>query len=473
MAHDFPGSYPIKGYIRPYSSGVAVLQRLVDAMVVIAALYVATLLRNIAFDPSMLQIAIVGALGFYAVGEAQGIYGSWRMNSVSSELWLVAVAWGAAFALVVMVAFFTKTSAAFSRLALFMWLFLTLLSLIGVRIGVRVLLRELRRRGRNTRSVAIAGVNPAAFKLSTALSAMPWTGLVLKGHYDDSYTKDVAIDESMALGNLAKLVEDVHGGEVDVVYVALPMQAKESITELLRKLADTTASVYLLPDFFALELEHARWVSLNGIPLVGIHETPFTSMGGCIKRLEDILLSATILVLSALPMLLIAMAVKLTSRGPVIFSQRRYGLDGKAVYVWKFRSMTVCQDDHHIPQAKRIDSRVTPLGRFLRRTSLDELPQFFNVLQGTMSVVGPRPHAVAHNEHYRHLIHGYMLRHKVKPGITGWAQVNGWRGETNTVDKMQKRVDYDLHYIRNWSLWLDMRIVWLTVLRGFTGRNAY
>jgi len=184
-------------------------------------------------------------------------------------------------------------------------------------------------------------------------------------------------------------------------------------------------------------------------------------------------LGSLIMAVIALPMLAIAIAMKLTSPGPIIFKQRRYGLNGEVLYVWKFRSMTVCEDGVNVPQAKRGDTRITPLGAFLRRTSLDELPQFFNVLQGTMSIVGPRPHAIAHNEEYRRLIHGYMLRHKVKPGITGWAQVNGWRGETDTLEKMQKRVECDLQYIQEWSLWLDLKIVWMTIRGGFKGKNAY
>jgi putative colanic acid biosynthesis UDP-glucose lipid carrier transferase len=173
-------------------------------------------------------------------------------------------------------------------------------------------------------------------------------------------------------------------------------------------------------------------------------------------------------------MLVIAIAIKMTSKGPVIFKQDRYGLNGKRIKVYKFRSMTVCDnDDTVIQQASRFDIRVTKLGLFLRRTSLDELPQFINVLQGRMSVVGPRPHAVAHNEQYRKLIKGYMWRHKMKPGITGWAQINGWRGETDTIEKMKKRVEYDLEYIRRWSVWFDLKIVFLTVFKGFVDKNAY
>jgi putative colanic acid biosynthesis UDP-glucose lipid carrier transferase len=209
------------------------------------------------------------------------------------------------------------------------------------------------------------------------------------------------------------------------------------------------------------------------MPVVSIFESPFYGLDGWVKRAEDIILGSMILLLISPLMLVIAFAIKFTSSGPILFRQRRYGLNGAVVQVWKFRSMTVCEDGEHIPQAKKMDMRITPLGAFLRRTSLDELPQFFNVLQGRMSIVGPRPHAVAHNEQYRKLIRGYMLRHKVKPGITGWAQVNGWRGETETLDKMQKRIECDMEYIQNWSLGLDIKIIILTVFKGFTGKSAF
>jgi putative colanic acid biosynthesis UDP-glucose lipid carrier transferase len=192
-----------------------------------------------------------------------------------------------------------------------------------------------------------------------------------------------------------------------------------------------------------------------------------------LKRIEDIVISGIILCLIALPMLVIALAVKLTSKGPILFCQRRYGMGGEPIEVWKFRSMTVCDDGDVIVQATKNDSRVTKVGAFLRRTSLDELPQFLNVLRGDMSIVGPRPHAISHNEMYRKKIMGYMLRHLVKPGITGWAQVNGWRGETDTLEKMEKRVQYDLEYIKNWSLWFDLKIIALTALKGLSGKNAY
>jgi putative colanic acid biosynthesis UDP-glucose lipid carrier transferase len=242
---------------------------------------------------------------------------------------------------------------------------------------------------------------------------------------------------------------------------------------VVEALRDTTASVYFVPDVFTFSLLTAGFTDLRGIPLVSLWETPFFGLNGWVKRLEDLVLASLILLLISPLMLFIALRVKLSSPGPVIFKQRRYGLDGHEIIVYKFRTMKVCEDGPAIPQATKDDQRVTRLGRFLRSTSLDELPQFFNVLMGTMSIVGPRPHAVAHNEYYRRLIPGYMLRHKVRPGLTGWAQINGWRGETETLDKMEKRVEFDLDYLRHWSLGFDLKIIWLTIWRGMMGSQAY
>jgi putative colanic acid biosynthesis UDP-glucose lipid carrier transferase len=210
-----------------------------------------------------------------------------------------------------------------------------------------------------------------------------------------------------------------------------------------------------------------------GIPTISIYDSPIDGSNAIIKRIEDVILSTLILVLISPVLIGLAIAVKVTSKGPVFFKQNRYGIDGKPIKVWKFRSMNVMEDGAKVTQATKNDSRFTPIGQFIRKTSLDELPQFLNVLQGQMSIVGPRPHAVAHNEQYRSLVDGYMLRHKVKPGITGWAQINGWRGETDTLDKMEKRIEFDLEYIQNWSLALDLKIVFLTIFKGFINKNAY
>jgi putative colanic acid biosysnthesis UDP-glucose lipid carrier transferase len=251
------------------------------------------------------------------------------------------------------------------------------------------------------------------------------------------------------------------------------MRPDERVTRLLEELKDTTASVYFVPDLYAFDTMQAQVCDLDGIPLFAVRETPFNGMNGVLKRGSDIVF-ATVLLLMIWPVLLaLAAGVRLSSPGPALFRQRRYGLYGESIYVYKFRTMRVCEDGHTVTQAQRNDPRVTRFGSFLRRTSLDELPQLFNVLSGTMSLVGPRPHAVSHNEEYRKVIAGYMLRHKVRPGITGWAQVNGYRGETETVEKMQRRVEYDLDYLRNWSLRLDLNILVRTALLVWRDRNAY
>jgi putative colanic acid biosynthesis UDP-glucose lipid carrier transferase len=275
------------------------------------------------------------------------------------------------------------------------------------------------------------------------------------------------------MSKLDRLELQAKRGDFEILYIALPTSARSRIAELIDRLADTTVSVYMVPNYFTTSLFHGKWSSLEGIPLISVYDTPFWGADGWVKRAEDVVFSSLILLVIAIPMLLLAAAVKLSSPGPVLFTQRRYGMDGKEISVWKFRTMRACEDGDKVPQAKRNDPRATKLGAFLRRTSLDELPQFMNVLLGDMSIVGPRPHAVAHNELYRKQVKGYMLRHKVRPGITGWAQINGWRGETDTLHKMEKRVEHDLWYMRNWSLWLDLKIVLLTGVRGFAGASAY
>jgi putative colanic acid biosynthesis UDP-glucose lipid carrier transferase len=257
------------------------------------------------------------------------------------------------------------------------------------------------------------------------------------------------------------------------VYLALPISTAPRIEELLKELRDTTASVFFVPNIFAFDLVQARCVEINGMPAFSICESPLEGMSGFWKRAFDVVFASITLMFTSPVLLAVALAIKQSSPGPILFKQRRYGLNGEEILVYKFRSMKVCEDGPVVAQATEKDSRVTPLGAFLRRTSLDELPQIFNVLEGKMSFVGPRPHAVAHNEEYRKLINGYMIRHKVRPGITGWAQVNGLRGETSTVDKMHRRVQYDLDYLKNWSLWLDLSIIARTAWTVIHDRNAY
>jgi putative colanic acid biosynthesis UDP-glucose lipid carrier transferase len=292
--------------------------------------------------------------------------------------------------------------------------------------------------------------------------------------FDDRRTeRRVDVDGVPTLGKLAALADYVKSHHVDLIYITLPMASQPRILNLLNQLRDTTSSIYFVPDIFMFDLIQARVDTITGIPVVAVCETPFYGFNGVIKTVSDYLIGAAALIVTAPLMLLITLAVKMDSPGPVFFRQRRYGLDGRQITVYKFRTMTVQEDGNEVRQATKDDVRITRVGRTLRRTSLDELPQFINVLQGRMSVVGPRPHAVAHNETYRKLIDGYMVRHKVKPGITGWAQVNGFRGATETVEKMQQRIEYDLAYLRNWSLRLDLMIILKTILVLFGDRKAY
>jgi putative colanic acid biosynthesis UDP-glucose lipid carrier transferase len=327
----------------------------------------------------------------------------------------------------------------------------------------------------NASGAVIIGLSDLSSKLAYELKQNPLRRVDFMGFFDDRWTERLSEKEQPSeklLGSIASAAEFVKTHNVQYIYIALPMSAQLRILALLDELRDTTASIYFVPGIL-FDLIQASVSSINGIPIVAVCESPFIGINGMIKRISDVVLSLSILLLIAPLMLLIAMGVKLSSPGPALFKQRRYGLDGKEIMVYKFRSMTVMEDSEDISQATRGDLRITKLGGFLRKTSLDELPQFFNVLQGHMSIVGPRPHAISHNEIYRRLINGYMIRHKVKPGITGWAQVNGFRGETDIVEKMQRRIDYDLDYLRNWSLLLDLSIIFKTIGVVIRDKNAF
>jgi len=320
----------------------------------------------------------------------------------------------------------------------------------------------------------VVGMNPQGEALARGIKGSEYAGIELLGFIDDRGDERCAKQgEFKLVGKIDELPNYVKKNHVQLIYLSLPMASRPRILQVLDGLKDTTASIYFVPDMFITDLIQGRSDTVCGVTVIAVCDTPFRGYNGVLKRVSDVLLSVVILLLISLLLLLIAVLVKLDSPGPVFFKQRRYGLDGEEIVVYKFRSMVVAEDGHQIVQARKNDARVTRLGAFLRRTSLDELPQFLNVLQGRMSVVGPRPHAVAHNEQYRSLIKGYMVRHKVRPGITGWAQVNGQRGETDTLDKMQARIDFDLDYLRNWSLQLDFYIIFKTIRLVFKDGTAY
>jgi putative colanic acid biosynthesis UDP-glucose lipid carrier transferase len=453
------------------------LHRLIDCTVILLMLPAVVYSYDpVSMGPRYWFAAIIAVFGFIAIAEMTHLYSSWRVYAIRQELAELTAIYAAVGVMLVVIAFVTKTSDQFSRGIFLLWWCMSLSILMVLRFAVRTLLRVARSKAHNLRTVAIAGAGKLGCRVAERMLGSEWLGLRLVGFYDEgiaSTAQAVAGRHYGIEGDLASLVQLAKRGGVDYVYVALPLSHRTKVVDLIRELSDTTASVFLVPDVFVSEIMHARWTEIGDMPVVSVFETPFLGVDGWLKRLEDLALLFVILIPILPLILLIALGVKFSSPGPVLFKQRRYGLSGKVVEIWKFRTMSVLEDGVDVPQARRSDPRVTRFGSFLRRTSLDELPQFFNVFQGHMSVVGPRPHAVAHNEQYRKLVPGYMLRHKVKPGITGWAQVNGWRGETDTVEKMQRRVDCDLYYIRNWSIWLDIKIVVLTALRGFKQPAAY
>jgi putative colanic acid biosynthesis UDP-glucose lipid carrier transferase len=462
--------------ISVHESVVGTLHRLVDAAVICFTVGVALRHSVSAGRTELLTVAATTVLVHHVVSEFAGLYRSWRGSRLRREVGCVLIGWAHTVPLLLGCGLVTQYNARFSYTSKLIWIVATPLLMTATRVLVRKIQQRLRARGFNSRSVAICGVNELGIQLGRNITTAPEFGLRLAGFFDDrpqKRTADLPPSFGPRIGNLAELVEKARRGQIDMIYVTFPMRAEGRIRDLLSRLGDTTASVYIVPDFFVFSLLHARWTNINGLPAVSVFENPLYGIDGLLKRTADVVLGSLLLAAAALPMLVIGLAIKLSSPGSVFFRQRRYGLDGRKILVWKFRTMTCCDDGTNVAQATRDDDRVTAVGRILRRTSLDELPQLFNVIEGSMSLVGPRPHAAAHNEQYRGLIDGYMLRHKVKPGITGLAQVSGYRGETETLEKMQRRVACDHQYIREWSLSMDLKILVRTLGVVFSGRNAY
>jgi len=451
------------------------IYRTVDILIILLTLFLGSLYTNFYNTEGYLIAGLSAVVIFGLVGRFTDIYTSWSGRPLRDEAVRVLIAWLLTFLSLIFIAFITKTSEQFSRVVLIAWLVATPILLILARFLLRVIFAHLRRLGINNRTVVIVGMTQNGFHFARDLENKPEFGYNVVGFYEDRSERayNEILNHYSLLGNFDDMILAARRGEWDQIYIALPVEARSRMLRLLDELSDSATPIRLLPDYFTTNLLHSKFIEIADNPVLCIYDSPFSADHAFIKRIEDLLLGSIILTLISPILLAIAAAVKLTSKGPVLFKQTRYGLKGEKILVWKFRSMTVCEDGDTVTQATRGDSRYTKIGEFLRKTSLDELPQFFNVLQGTMSIVGPRPHAVAHNEQYRTLIPGYMLRHMIKPGITGWAQINGWRGETNTIYKMRKRVEFDLEYMREWSLWLDLKIIFFTIFRAFTDKNAY
>jgi putative colanic acid biosynthesis UDP-glucose lipid carrier transferase len=441
--------------------------------IAIGSLIVCTALLNVRFTQAYAVLSIIVALLCTSLIGNEQRRNDELFHSGARLAGRLCCAWVAVTAILLVIGYATKTSEAFSRRALFLWFVATPALLVAGYLLLRYCLRMTLLSSRNARTAVIAGVNQMSRALVRILETRPELGLrVTRLFGDGELTGDRDDPGRDGLGDLANLRDYVQNHRTDVVFIARPADTPET-RRLLNDLQDTTCSVYLIPDLSLFDLIQARTNDIHGVPVIAVCESPFHGAGGVAKRLTDIAIALVLLLLAAPLMIGIAVAIRLTSTGPAIFRQHRYGLDGKRITIYKFRTMSVTENGNCIDQATKDDPRVTPLGRVLRRTSLDELPQLLNVLQGRMSLVGPRPHAVAHNEAYRKQISGYMVRHKVTPGMTGLAQVNGLRGETRTVEEMRQRVEYDIEYIRQWCWLLDIKILFKTCQAVFRGVHAY
>ena len=451
---------------------VAFFKRLLDPFLIWGSLILIAWIYDEPFTGHYLVLMIITFFISSYIYEQTNIYRTWRNGKLLAYIRDTLVGWGIIIGILLFLGYATKLSYRFSEQVILAWFITTPLALIVSHLAVRSIASSLRKKG-EARSAVIIGANEIGLKLAERIIEYPYMLMEVRGFFDDRDKSRSPIDQIPLLGRVSEVANYVREHSIQMIFISLPMSAQPRIRKLLDDLHDTTASIYFLPDVYIFDLMQARFDNVGGLPVVAICESPYSGIDIVVKNISDFVLSTIILILLSPLILGIAIAVKLTSPGPAVFKQRRYGLNGEEIIVYKFRSMAVCEDGSHITQAQKDDRRLTKVGAFLRRTSLDELPQFINVLQGRMSIVGPRPHAVAHNELYRKLIKGYMLRHKVKPGITGWAQVNGLRGETQTLEKMKARIEYDLHYLQNWSIWLDLWIIMRTVWVVLRRDNAY
>ena len=465
------------GLLKQYSSTISLFARVMDAglIVLIGLVVYLGYVNEWPMAPHYPGMFVRAGLLVLLVFPLFGIYQSWRGGSLIHELRQCSLAWGVVLVALIMLAFLTKTGALYSRVWLGLWALFGWVGLMAFHSALRIGLRWLRKRGYNVRRVAVIGAGRLGKSVVQHLNESPWTGFILSGFYDDDPTlRGQAIVGIRVAGAPDDLIALAQAGQVDEVWLTLPLRAEGRMKEIMACLRNTTVNVRFVPDIFGFSLLNHSLGEVAGVPVLNLNTSPMMGVNRLLKAVEDRILATLILILASPLMVLIALAVKLSSPGPVFFRQKRHGWDGKPIKIYKFRTMVLHAEPLGcVTQCHRYDVRLTRIGAFLRRTSLDELPQFINVLQGRMSIVGPRPHALEHNEQYKELIDTYMQRHKVKPGITGWAQVNGWRGETDTLEKMKKRVEYDLHYISNWSLWLDLKIIFLTLFRGFFHKNAY
>jgi len=420
------------------------------------------------------NVAIILTLLLMAVTfPAYNVYNSWRGRSIPKLFVQIMFGWSTVVVLLMLMGVLLGVTEEYSRSWLGVWFLVGYFCLISVRIVTWWFLKSIRRSGWNNKDILIIGAGSLGGKIAKNLQASAEHGFHVKYFLDDDESLWGSAVEGVQVKPIEEVEEIIANNQIYEVWVVLPLRAEERVKEIVHRLRQTAVSVRYVPDIFTYHLFNHAVVNIAGYQVISITSSPMTGLNLAVKVVEDYVLAVVILLLISPALLSIAVAVKLTSKGPILFKQKRHGWGGRTINVYKFRSMEVHADKNGVTQATKGDPRLTKIGGFLRKSSLDELPQFFNVLQGRMSIVGPRPHAVEHNDFYKDKIDAYMMRHKVKPGITGWAQVNGLRGETDTLDKMEKRVEYDLYYIEHWSLLFDLKIIMMTIFKGFLNENAY
>jgi len=407
---------------------------------------------------------------WFMVFKALGLYRPRRISSRVAEAMDIVKATSIATLILITLTFFVARSE-FSRVIFLYFWIISIIALCLIRILFREFLRLIRKRGYNLRYVLIAGTGKLGQDITDKIQDHPELGLKIRGFLsEDASQVGNTVDGYQVLDTYENIRDVIISNQIDMVLITLPLNAHEKLKSILDNIADEMVSIMIIPDLFEFISLRGGVGEFEGIPIISLRDSPLYGWNRVIKRSTDILLSLLIVLVTSPLMLVISILIKIMSPGPILYKQDRMGLDGKIFKMLKYRTMGTQAEEKTGPTwATENDNRRTLIGAFLRKTSLDELPQFFNVLKGDMSIVGPRPERPHFIQQFRSKIPKYMLRHKMKAGITGWAQVNGWRGNTS----LEKRIEYDLYYIENWKLMFDFEIMWLTFWRGFISKNAY
>lgn len=451
---------------------LALMVRLLDAGVIWLAAILATEARfDSAHAPIHLFVQYFGCAIAFIVLPGFDLYSSWRGRSLFSLATRLLSAWSLVWLISILLTYLLHQSDALSRLWMMYWYAFSLAGLLALRVASRVVLNLLRVTGANSKRVLIVGYGRTGQEMYRRATASHATGFKISGIYAPE--GEPTPEGRRRITDSAQIPEFARDHGIDEIWLTLPMSEFRLMQEITFSLRNDFIDIKWMPSVLDFDLLNHNVGNFLGMPAVEMNRPPALGVRGTIKAIFDRTFAALVLIALSPLFLIIGILIKRDSPGPVFFKQERLGMDGRVIHVYKFRSMKVHAEHGTVTQATKGDSRITPIGAFLRRTSLDELPQFINVLKGEMSVVGPRPHAMAHNNMYKEQLDFYMLRHRVKPGITGWAQINGYRGETDTLDKMAKRVEHDIFYIRNWSFWMDLRIIFWTAFKGWSGQNAY